>query len=156
MSRETRTILVLLAVSLLGISALALMAHRYGKLLEHRTRPSGAPPASLSTQPRTSPTWTPDGAQASVDTFIEVRRDMRRELSAESERRPRGRTVREARQRALSATGMTEEEYATVRGLYRAWRLGRLERSSAVAGAFERRRTELGELDLGAYEGLDS
>ena len=144
MSRETRILLVMAVLAVGGVTSLALMARRYVKILD--VRPAAA----------TRPVAPAAAALVEVDAFIEVRRTIRRAIDAQSGGGSPAAPLRSARDEGLRRSGMSSDRYARIRTLYREWREGRLAARHPLAYAFEQRRRELGELDLGDYEPLDS
>jgi hypothetical protein len=142
MSRQTRTLLVLLVLGLCGTVVLALMAHRYLRLLGPPGGGGGAVAAA---------------ALADVDAFIEVRRTVREALDARARATDSDLArVQAARDRALARSALDAAAYARVRSAYRAWRAGRVDAGAALGAALEQRRAALEAVALGDYEGLDS
>ena len=135
MSRQSRTLLVLVGLGLIGLSLLAYMAHRYGKIAERR-----GPEI--------------EQALAQVERFIVVRRAMRLSLDT-GEIEDLGDTLRRSRDQALEPARLDPATYATLRSFYREWKRGKLAGTS-MAAAFEMRRAELKRLDLGEGELLDT
>ena len=138
MGQPTRTLLILLALALGGISALAFMAQRYARVVDARGGPSV------------------ERELARVDGFIAVRSAMQREVRSWGRGGPRAEALKLARDRGLLLHGVNREDYAEVREHYRAWREGRQQAGSALVAALERRRSQLRSVDLGPYESLDS
>jgi hypothetical protein len=153
--------MILLALAFAGVSGLAFMAHRYGKILEQRAATSDRRDSRTSSRVK----WTRSGQagpRASVESaaglvhgFIVVRRAVRERIDQLDGRLPRTQDVVAARDGALAESGMSAETYAEVRRVYRAWRDGRGRTGTPMADAFEARRNDLERLDLGDYELLD-
>ena len=137
MSPQSRSLLAILAMAIVGVVALGYLANRYTKI----ARTTG--PAI-------------EQALQRVDAFIVVRRAIRLEIESIGERAPHEDSLRRVRDGALTDSGMDPAQYAEIRTLYRKWRSGRLHGGMPMARAMERRKAELSQLDLGAYELLDS
>jgi len=154
--------IVVLALAFVGVSGLALMANRYGKVLDERARTASDPQSSKKSS---RANWTRAGqselpvsrvsADVLVEGFIVVRRSIRGAIDPVEGRAPRIQEVAAARERALVATGMDAGTYVEVRRAYRAWRDGRERPGTPMADAFEARREVLERLDLGEFEPLD-
>ena len=138
MQHQSRTLLILIAVAVAGVWALGYGAQRYARMIDGR---QGA---------------TANQATGDVDSFIEVRRAMRREIDSWSGGASRSDSLVLARDRAMVMYRVDPQDYAEVRRLYRIWREGRLQAGTSMAAALERRRQELTRVDLGDYEPLDS
>jgi hypothetical protein len=137
MHNPTRTILILMVLAVGGLTALGFIAYRYTRLLEA----SGT---------------TPEEAAQRVGVFIKVRQGMRSEIDSWNDGQPHRESLTAVRDRALALHGVDLATYAEVRESYRAWRGGRLRAGTSMAAALEGRREELGRVDLGVYEPLDS
>jgi hypothetical protein len=137
MLRPARTLLILLVVAVGGVSALGYLAYRYTRLIEGEVT-SG------------------EDAVRRVDAFIAVRRAMRREIDSWHDAGPRPETLILVRNRTLVLHGLDPEAYAETRRVYRSWRGGRARPGTPMAAALEGRREELGRVELGPYEPLDS
>jgi len=154
--------IVVLALAFVGVSGLALMANRYGKVLDQRARTGSGTQSSRKSSPaqwaRGGPSELPVSrvsADVLVEGFIVVRRSIRGAIDQVEGRAPRIQEVATARERALVATGMDAGTYVEVRRAYRAWRDGRERTGTPMAAAFEERREVLERLDLGEFEALD-
>ena len=135
-SRPARTLGIVIALGVIALVSLGYIAQRYTAVLDGPSAPVLE-------------------ARREVDHFIKVRRGMRQEIDSWSG--PSGNNVLTAtRDRALLVHGVDPESYAEVRRQYRAWREGKLGAGTPMAAALERRKDELGRLDLGAYESLDT
>jgi len=157
MNPQTRSLLVIGFIALVGLGALALMASQYSSILEERP---GAVPAAQANHEREIPSTLnrQSGALASVDRFIETRRRIKRALptsDAPSEPEEAARRLLAARQRALSGVGWSLEDYVAVRELYRDWRDQRAGVMGPIVDAFELRIDQLREVELGPFEPLD-
>jgi hypothetical protein len=132
----TRAILILLVFSVVGLSALGFMAYRYSRLLEGRS-------------------VQVERATREIDTFIQVRQGMRREVDGWAGGSGDRAALVVARDRGLALCGVESGAYAATRELYRAWREGRSSGSADFDRALEGRREALDRVDLGPYESLD-
>ena len=119
-----------------GLVALGYGAQRYAKIVEE------------SKQPQMS-------VEKTLDRFIEVRRGLRRLVDQWGDGPGDRRAMRSARGRGLLLHQIDAESYAATRVRYRNWLAGRLPAGDPVAIAFERRRADLAQADLGRYESLD-
>ena len=136
-SRPARTLGIIAALGVVAVVSLGYIAQRYTKVLEGQS-------SSLL------------GARQEVDHFIKVRRGMRQQIDSWKSGPPRKNALTATRDRALLLYSVDPESYAEVRRQYRAWREGNLGAGTPMAAALEQRKDELGRLDLGAYESLDS
>jgi len=128
----------------IGVSGLMLVANQYRKALGGTP---GADDASMR-------------ALRLVDGFVAARAaekavvardpDTIRQLSAGA-----ASAYRSERGRALSAHGMTYEEYAAVRAAWRRWKTGKIVTEPGLAAAFRAREGALGDAEMGAIEPLD-
>jgi hypothetical protein len=126
-----------MAVAIGGLVALGYGAQRYAKIAEQRSQPR----ANIAQQ---------------VEGFIEVRRSLRRVADGWGEGGGNEMALESARNRALMLHRVDAAAYAETRRLYRDWLEGKLPAGDPAAVAFERKRDELAEVDLGRYESLDS
>lgn len=131
MSRESRTLAIVLGMALAALAALGYVADRYGRMIGSRA--SGKP--------------------ADVEAFIVVRKAMREAIPA-GDGPPDAAALKVVRDRALERAGMPLERYVSIRAGYRSWRRGRLA-AGTLANAFDVRRSQLDRVDLGRYEPLD-
>ena len=137
LSRPARTLGIIAALGVVAVVSLSYIAQRYSKVLEGQS-------SSVL------------GARQEVDQFIQVRRGMRQQIDSWKGGPPRQNALTATRDRALLLHGVDPESYAEVRRQYRAWREGKLGAGTPLAAALERRKDELGRLDQGAYEPLDT
>jgi len=161
MSQQSRILLILAVFALCGVSALAWLANRYTKAMEGNATPRAAAGQAVtpSSGPATEPRWKREArvrALAQIDRFIGVRKRIRAEIDRRGGELPGAAEFTSARTLALAESGMDPAVYTKVRGMFQAWRAGRLDAASVMAGAFEVRRAQLESLDLGSYEALDS
>ena len=144
MSRESRTLLILLVFGTLSVVVLAMMAGRYTRILEEQG--SFAPAAVESRE--------------QVDSFIRVRHKLRLAVDPEGDGPPveadqaRVPELLRIRAQALAGVGLARSEYIDVREAFSAWRQGRLDEGAPFRASLERRRRDLLGLDLGPYESL--
>ena len=136
MNRETRTLLVLSLLAILGVSSLGYLAQRYSKMALQR-----APAVSQ--------------ALVQVDAFIRVRRVLRLTIDTATPA-TLDESLRTARDRAIADVGLEPARYEEIREAYRQWRRGRLGLATPIGAALQRRGEELMLLDLGDYEVFDS
>jgi len=168
MTQPTRMLIVLGVFGVGTVVVLALMAQRYGKLLQ-RVEPS--PPAvSKPSGPAESPRADADsGAPAgsfsretieaqvralrSVDAFIAVRRALMESRGAGPDAAADGvpsvpsEDQERALARALADAGLDRASYDAILELYAAWKAGRADLSGPVPEAFARRGEELERLE---------
>jgi hypothetical protein len=137
MHSTPRTLLILGAIAVGGVSALGYGAYRYSRVLEDRL-PSA------------------EDARARVEAFVEVRRGMRGVIDAGAVAASPAPALAAARDRAIAAGPLDAGAYDELRRAYRAWRAGELRAGSTLGSAFESRRRDLDRVDLGPYESLDS
>jgi hypothetical protein len=159
MTQQSRMLLIILLLSIGGVSALMFVAQRYARVLE-RQAPAAAAPAADAAQSAaaTESQWRReaiDRALEHVDGFIGVRRRLQAEIDRRGGRLTGPEAFSALRGEALTAAGIDVGVYRTVREQFRSWRSGRLDRHSLMAAAFERRRKILEQLDLGVHEVLD-
>jgi hypothetical protein len=133
----TRTLLILLVLAVGGVTSLAFLAYRYTRLVEN-----GA-------------TFRGETARR-VEAFIAVREAMCEEIDSWPGGSPRPAALILVRDRALLLHGLGTVAYAETRESYRSWLEGRLRAGTPMASALEGRRDDLGRVDLGSYERLDS
>ena len=167
MSRETRLVVTLAAMAVLGVTALAIVANQYRKRVP--------PPASTESAGAES-----DAARAArmVEGFLAARQAVR-EVTAKSpgtmrqltaavtgdfsgvagqQMRPSREIVVEyriARFDGFTAKGITYEDYVAVRAAWRAWSQGGTVPDASLAAALEARREDLDGAGLGEFEPYD-
>jgi len=162
MSQQSRILLIVAVFAIAGVSALAFLADRYAKALGGRAGDAQAPVAgsvSPDANDAPQPRWKREAtarALVQVDGFIGVRKRIRAEIDRHGGQLGGRADFTTARTRALAESGMDPAVYTKVRGMFRTWRIGRLDGTSVMATAFEQRREQLAILDLGSYEELDS
>ncbi len=148
MSRQSRLIVILAAMALIGVVVLAMVAERYSKLLGREE--SG---------PRQSTDQMARAAAAQVDAFIRVRR-MLREVVDEGifdgvPDDARALTFSTERSRALTVQGVQDIDYRELRGYYRRWSDDPALLADVWRVALEDRRADLAGCGLGELEALD-
>jgi hypothetical protein len=154
MTRESRLLLVVGLLAVLGVTSLALIADRYRRLLAETEETTAAP-----------------SAEDAVSRFAAVRREVRRAIddnlpevgSAVDPATGRLRSevsaavpvIVDRKLTMLSRVGMTGEEYDRIRRVYLAWLRGEGSVAEPLRRSFESRRAVLEELELGPLEDLD-
>ena len=169
-TRQTRILIALGVIAAAGVGGLVVVANQYKKRL-------GEPPAVASAG---APTSDDAAARAArfVDGFIAGRRAAQgvierypvkiKQLTAivtkdfsEVQGQRMGSNIdaagayRVERYNAVTAHGMTSEDYATVRTAWRAWKDGKPVDDRALAAALEAKRQELETVSLGPNEPFD-
>ena len=167
MSRESRLVVILAVMAVIGVSGLMVVANQYRKALAVNTTPGSAAGEQASIR-----------AIRLVDGFLAAREAAKaviarypgkiRQLTAVvtgdfsavqgqrmSANADASSSYRIERFNALSAHRMTYEDYASVRAAWRAWRAGQPVGDPALLAAFQARRTALEDAALGPVEALD-
>ena len=162
MTSQGRTLAVLALFALVGVAALGFLAGRYRDLAEARVGEAASRPPSARTTVRSAPR---------IEAFLAVRREVKAALAAGGlsandllpggappvDRRAGERVLAEVRRRralALERAALSEEDYTALRDAYLGWKEGRAGLAPELREAFEGRRSELGEVDLGPYDPL--
>ena len=143
MTRQTRLVAILLVIAVIGVSGLMVVANQYRKALGDHAGPKGSD--SKDAEARAA-RW--------ADGFLAARLAVRA-LIASSPERPPDDAYRTERMSALTAHGMSYEDYVAVRRAWRAWKASAPVNDPTLAAAFEARRGELEVASLGAAEVLD-
>jgi len=167
MSRETRLVVTLVAIAVVGVTALAVVANQYRKRVALPSSTDSTPGDSAATR-----------AARLVDGFVEARRAVHvvvakspgtmRQLTAAvtgdfsrvkgQQMRPSREIVIEyriARYDAFTGKGLTYEDYVAVRTAWRTWSEGGPVPDASLAAAFEARRADLDQAGLGEFEPYD-
>jgi type II secretory pathway pseudopilin PulG len=145
MSRESRLVVVLAVISILGVTGLTVMASQYRKSLAKLDgRRGGTTDASAR-------------AVRLVDGYLAARRAAKGvvERYPVSGNADTSGVYRLERSNAFAAHGMTYEDYASVREAWRTYRSGGLLNDPALVAVFRARRGELEAAGLGPVEPLD-
>jgi len=153
-------LLLMVIVSIGSVVALMLLAQRYNSILGKRTITE-----ETSVEGQLVPDIATDSFELSVtqtlrsiDDFIQVRQILQAVIEGQAggESQQEAPDVEErleaSRKAALSGQGMGEADYRQLSLFYRQWKAGRTALSPILLEAFERRREELAEIDLGEYE----
>jgi hypothetical protein len=149
MSRESRLVLSLLAIAIVGVAGLTSIAHQYRKTLVSRpVRPGAA--AAVSDSAR----WV-DGFLAARSAVKSVASKVRGGVDGMRSDPEAMSSYRIERFNAFTARGMSYDDYAAVRAAWRAFRDGRFTGDPGLAAAFQARRGELDEAWLGPLEEVD-
>jgi hypothetical protein len=173
MTRESRILLVIGLLAVLGVTSLLMIADRYRRLLAAEPRPQRA------SQGEASPELRAAAAAEAVERFLVVREVVVRAIGSNREplatttdprtgelrgdasdevRAAYGRTraeIHRLKAVELGRLGMTEHEYDRLRLAFLDWLDGTEGLDEALRGAFEPQRTRLEDLRLGALEILD-
>jgi hypothetical protein len=159
-TQQSRMLLLMVIVAIGSVVALMLLAQRYNSILEKR---AVTEESSVEGQP------VPDIATDSfelgvteivrtIDDFIQVRQILGALIEGEAtgETQQENTDVKERLEASLKAAlgqqGMGEADYRQLSLFYRQWKAGSTALSPILLEAFERRREELAEIDLGEYE----
>jgi len=137
-TRQSRLLVVLVVISGVGVAGLTVMANQYRKALAIHPAMGNAGAAGVS----------PNAARL-VDGFLAARGAVKGALREGPER------IGAARSGALGAYGMSTDDYVAVRRAWRAFRASQPVNDPALGAAFEAKRHELAEADLGAAEAVD-
>ena len=131
MTQQSRMLLLMVIVSIGSVVVLMLLAQRYNTILEKR---------AITEEAYVEGQLVPDIA---TDTF---------ELGVTETLRTIDDFIEASRTAALGGQGMGEADYRQMSLFYRQWKAGSTALSPILLEAFERRREELAEIDLGEYE----
>ena len=174
MTRQTRILIAVAAIAAAGVGGLVVVANQYKKRL-------GEPGAFAGAASPATPAGSEDASARAarfVDGFIAGRRAAQavierypvkiKQLTAvvtkdfsEVKGQRMGSNIdaagayRVERYNAVTAHGMTSEDYATVRAAWRAWKDGKPVDDPALAAALEAKRSELATVSLGGAEPFD-
>jgi len=168
MTRESRLLLVIGVLAILGVTSLAVIADRYRRVL---TEPPESPRVDDRRRGDLPLGSTAPSSEDAVARFVAVRKEVRRvvdenasgitsavdpatgrlrpELSALVPR------VADRKLSMLARVGLSGAEYDRIRRAYLAWLRGEGGADEALRLSFESRRGLLEGLDLGALEELD-
>ena len=148
MSRQTRLIVILAGMALLGVVALFVVAERFSQVIEQHGDGEGPTTQQVAR-----------AAAAQVDAFVRVRLALRKTIDAGifDDVGPAARALafRAERNRARSATSLHEADYRELRGYFRQWARDPAQLSDVWQTAFDSRGQELAGCDLGDLETLD-
>ena len=148
MSRQTRLIVILAGMALVGVIALAVVAERYSRVVEQRDDPKGQTTQQAARV-----------AAAQVDAFVRVRLALRKTIDAgvfdDVAPGPRALAFGVERHRVLSAARLHDADYRELRGHFRKWRQDPASLTDVWRDAFESRREALAGCELGDLESLD-
>jgi hypothetical protein len=135
-----------------AVVALAMMAQRYGDVIE-RSRSDGG---SRATRQATVAELPEAEAERYVRALVDVRQALKRaleELDGSSENEIRA-ALRRVLARELADRGLDRTEYQEIESVFRAWQAGSPDVPRAFDEALGRRADDLSELDLGSYDPL--
>ncbi|NIM00932.1 MAG: hypothetical protein GTN89_08530 [Acidobacteria bacterium] len=148
MSRQSRLIVIIAGMALIGVVVLAMVAERYSKLLG---REEGGP--------RQTTEQAAGAAAAQVDKFVRVRLALRETVDQGTFDDVAGDAGALAfsaeRSRVLASMGVHDADYRELRRYYRQWSESPALLSGVWEEAFEERRTDLERCGLGELEPLD-
>jgi hypothetical protein len=182
-TRQNRLIVSMLAVGIVGIAALAFLAHQLESRLPRTALAEGLPPAAAPAPDRDAGAGAPPAAPrpmaaaGRVAGFIAVRtaerevvakhpqnfRQIEAALTENNDLVKGERTAADpdvvsefilARIQAIPKAGLTTADYTAVRAAYRAWKAGSTV-DPDLAAVLEARRDDLVQADLGGLEVLD-
>lgn len=168
MSRESRLLLIIGALAVLGVTSLALIADRYRRVL---TEAPEAPRTGDSRRGDQPLPLSPPSSEDAVARFAAVRKEVRRAVDenaqgitsvvdpATGRLRPElGEIIRRIADRKLNMlaqVGLSGAEYDRIRRAYVAWLRGERGVDETLHPSFESRRELLEGLELGELEDLD-
>jgi hypothetical protein len=159
-TQQSRMLLLMVIVAIGSVVVLMLLAQRYNNILEKR-----AVPEETTVEGQLIPDIDAGSFELSVtetlrsiDAFIQVRQALQaaieddatsqsQQVNADANER-----LEASRKAVLSGQGMGDGEYRQLSLFYRQWKVGGTALSPVLLEAFERRRAELAEIDLGEYE----
>ncbi len=148
MSRQTRLIVILAGMALVGVIALSVVAERYSRVI---AKPDDGKGQTTRQAARV--------AAAQVDAFVRVRRALRKTIDAgifdDVAPVPRALAFGVERNRVLSAARLHQADYRELRGHFRQWTQDPARLSDVWRDAFESRREALAGCGLGDLESLD-
>ena len=149
MSRESRLLVILLAIAAVGVSGLMVVANQYRKAFAANAVSGSAPAEDPSVR-----------ALRLVDGFLAAREAVKAVVAADPVQMKElsaGATsaYRAGRANAIAAHGMTEEDYAAVRLAWRKFLAGKPCNDPALLSVFEARRSALEGASLGPLEAVD-
>ena len=168
MSRESRLLLIIGVVAVLGVTSLAVIADRYRRVLTEAPEPPRAADSLRGDQPLPP---SPPSSEDAVARFAAVRKEVRRAVDenaqgitsvvdpATGRLRPElSEIIRRIADRKLSMlarVGLSGAEYDRIRRAYLAWLRGEGGGDETLRPSFESRRAMLEGLELGVLEDLD-
>lgn len=149
MSRESRLLVILVVIAAGGVSGLMVVANQYRKAFAGNALPGSADAEDASVH-----------AVRLVDGFLAAREAAKAVASRypgkiEPLTADAVNSYRTERFKALSAHGMTYDDYVSVRAAWRAFRAGKPVNDPALLAAFQARRAALDDAALGPNEALD-
>ena len=168
MSRESRLLLIIAVLAVLGVTSLALIADRYRRVLTEAPEPPRTGDSRRGDRPVPLSAPSPEDA---VTRFAAVRKEVRRAVDENAEgitsvvdpatgrlRPELSEIVRHIADRKLgmlARVGLSGAEYDRIRRAYLAWLRGEREVDETLRPSFESRRGLLEGLELGELEDLD-
>jgi len=164
-NRQTRIVVTLAAVAAAGVGGLLVLSSQYRKRLD-ASPVAGAQGEAGARAPRLVDGFI--AGRLAVKKVIERYPKKMKQLNAiatgdfsEVQGQRMGSNVdaagayRVERYNALTAHGMTFEDYATVRTAWRSWKDGKQVEDADLVAAFEAKRKELDGAALGEFEAFD-
>ena len=148
MTRQTRLIVVLAGMALVGVVALGLVADRYSRVIARRQ--AGAVDSNGQAA---------HAAQLQVDAFLRIRTRLCERIDAGDfaglEPAARALAFGAVRDRARAASRLDPADYREQRQRYRQWKRDPAGSVALWRAAFDAREQEFQVCDLGEFEALD-
>ena len=168
MSRESRLLLVIAVLAVLGVTSLALIADRYRRVLTEAPEPPRTGDSRRGDQPLA---LSPPSSEDAVARFAAVRKEVRRAVDENAQgitsvvdpttgqiRTELSEIIRRIADRKLSMlarVGLSGADYDRIRRAYLAWLRGERGVDETLNRSFESRRDLLEGLELDELEDLD-
>jgi hypothetical protein len=148
MSRQTRLIVILTGMALVGVVALGLVANRYSRVIA--SRQAGAMDSDGQAE---------RAANRQVVAFVRVRKELCARIDEGDfegvETAARELAFNAERDRACAAARLGPADYRELRQRYRQWRRDPAGSVAVWRAAFDAREPEFRACDLGEFEALD-
>jgi hypothetical protein len=158
MTRTSRTLLILVLMSIGAVVVLAMMAQRYNKVLEARQRAEqrGDRPVAAAGVPEVLPE---QDARRHVEAYLQVMGSLSSGVAelgedAEIDEAARAR-LRVVFERALVENGLDRAEFQEIDSVVRAWQEGSPEVPGAHRRELDRRADEVTRTRLESYDPLE-
>ena len=154
MTRTSRTLLILVLMSIGTVVVLALMAQRYNRVLEGRQKPAGAGSGPV----HDAVGELPDSEAARyVEAYLGVMNSMKQAVVAMENTTPEATLagLRSTFQRALEEEGLERAGFQEMDGVVRAWEAGSTEVPDAYRRELDRRAAEVRNSRLESYDPLE-
>ena len=155
MTRTSRTLLILVLMSIGTVVVLAMMAHRYGQVLEDRQKAGETAPRATHEDVNE----LPDAEAARyVAAYLGVMSALKQTVAAMDEETAAAAAIAELRrafERALAERRMDRTGFQEMDGVVRAWEAGSTEVPDAYRRELDRRAAEVRESRIAGYDPLE-